>query len=795
MNLQLLATLLVFIGNLIIAIIVLLYGKQNKARLYFVIMQSGLIGWITTLYIIFNIKLDSIILDTLAKINFSFGILIGIGLLKFTYNFPDDAGLKTKFLNINRILTVINLFLLSGSVFGLIVSGVEVSHDSIKTIRGPFYTVFFITLMLTIFTSLVILSVKYRSSGSGNKKNQIKYIFLGVLLTAIVAITTNLVIPFVSGISDYGYLGTLSTLFIVGGAGYAIVRHQFLDVKIILGRITYFTLVGMITYISFYLVIGLHLRLFNNLYNTGAYILGFAISIFYVILYNSINSFIRNKITSTLINPGFDPNETINELNKRLSKLLDYKSISEAVLTTLSKTIRSSYEALLLTPAEGSFQLLEGTKKKDLNISTLERCIYIWKTIGNYPIVYERVKDDTPYEFRNMKVWLKDVIEEMERSGIRVIVPLAEEKGIIGMLILGEKDADSMYSSIEVNFLDNLADTVSLAVNRSLLYTEVQDLNINLQKKVDSATADLKDKNVKLGDALAKLEEARRQERDMIDVMGHELRTPITIVRNALSVLDTLVKIGEGKVEPKKLTEYVDMSLESARRELALVETLLSATKIEATRMQVSREKVDMLDVIHDGIEGQKHQAEAKGLEIKFTKPEGEYYGYADRLRIQEVMDNLLSNAVKYTQQGYVEISINKIEKDGMIKVSIKDTGMGISEDDIKNLGKKFFRAKQYINEKEAVVRPGGTGLGLYVVFGLVDKMGGKIEIQSELGKGSIFSFIIPLYTNQKQEIITEKFSKDRVSRLDPKVEAELRKEEVEKTDDKNKSEDKILTP
>ena len=91
-----------------------------------------------------------------------------------------------------------------------------------------------------------------------------------------------------------------------------------------------------------------------------------------------------------------------------------------------------------------------------------------------------------------------------------------------------------------------------------------------------------------------------------------------------------------------------------------------------------------------------------------------------------------------------------------MVQVSVVDTGEGISEEDIKNLGKKFYRATNYIESDESddfdIVRPGGTGLGLYVTFNLIGKMGGDIRVESELGKGSKFIFTLPKYAGQKVE-------------------------------------------
>lgn len=263
-----------------------------------------------------------------------------------------------------------------------------------------------------------------------------------------------------------------------------------------------------------------------------------------------------------------------------------------------------------------------------------------------------------------------------------------------------------------------------------------------------------------LENALHDLKEIRRRERDMIDVMGHELRTPITIVRNALHVLDSDFKNNNGVITEEKLGKYLEMGIESTRREMSLIETMLAATKIEGNRIQLSLTKIDMLDVINDSLEAHKHTAKSKGLKMIYNPPaDKEFFSFADRVRTQEVMDNLLGNSVKYTAKGQIEITIK--EEKNMCRIDIKDTGVGIGKYDLEKLGKKFFRAKQLMQDESTEVHPGGTGLGLYVTFELINIMNGKKWIESEPGKGSTFSFALPLFAGQKNKEYDQTFMED----------------------------------
>jgi signal transduction histidine kinase len=145
--------------------------------------------------------------------------------------------------------------------------------------------------------------------------------------------------------------------------------------------------------------------------------------------------------------------------------------------------------------------------------------------------------------------------------------------------------------------------------------------------------------------------------------------------------------------------------------------------------------------------------AESKGLELINEIPDEEILLIADRIRIQQVLDNLVSNALKYTKYGKVTIKLE--QSDDTVTMSVTDTGEGISAEDLNKLGQKFFRVKNFVKSEgklgdRQIVRPGGTGIGLYVVFQLVKAMQGKIEVTSQLGEGSTFSVILPRYSPEK---------------------------------------------
>lgn len=338
--------------------------------------------------------------------------------------------------------------------------------------------------------------------------------------------------------------------------------------------------------------------------------------------------------------------------------------------------------------------------------------------------------------------------------GINTIVntPIKTRNKTVGVMsFFLSFDNDEEIRTTEFDLMQTFAYQVGIGLENARLFNQYQELTKELAIKNEQ------------------LEDYAEKEKDILDIMGHELRTPITIVRNSLSFLKMMVQ--GGKASPEKVNHYIDVALRSAKREINIIETMLAATKVEADKIEIFRSQVNTKEIIDEALLGQKTNADKKGLVINVEIPENIPNIFMDRSRGQEIVDNFLSNAVKYTQQGAVTI---RLEEEGdFVRFNIIDTGMGIPKSEMESLGKKFHRIKQHISEKPEggvkdskgnddtakekrlynVVRPGGTGLGLYVTFNLVKLHGGVVKVTSEIGKGSNFSFTMPKFVGQESEV------------------------------------------
>lgn len=530
-----------------------------------------------------------------------------------------------------------------------------------------------------------------------------------------------------------------------------------MSTKLILSRFVYTLLLAVVPYAVFHIVILLQNLIFGSVYDNGALISGYFYSVAFIYIFSEANKNIEGLVKKMFYSSEVNPQEEKTKLTKLLDKNLDIESIINGAKNLLEKVYGTKTCVLVMK---------ENEVLKQYSIIT-ESC-----EIDNKIGIIQKIEKPV---IRDELVYLNGERKELEnffkKLDIQCLIPftIKENFGWDVFFALGDKRDGSNYSIQDIDYIKSISSVMSAALQRAFLHKQVQDFNDTLKQKVDEQIKDLKEK-------IEQVNEARRKEHDMLDIMGHELRTPMTIIKNYYVLLPKLLEkmnLDKSNEEnSKKYDSYMATMGENIVREIKLINTLLSATKLDDGRLELNLEPVDIIDVVEDGIEGQRKHAEDKQLDINFEKPDNfsDYPKvFADRVRIQEVMDNLLNNAVKYTEKGSVTVRLNKDDK--LVKVEVHDTGVGISEDDIKKLGKKFYRSNQYIMEREksaSLVRPGGTGLGLFVTFGLVEAMGGKVDIKSELGKGSVFSYTVPLATEEQLEVKSDKgkFSGNMFERL-----------------------------
>ena len=360
----------------------------------------------------------------------------------------------------------------------------------------------------------------------------------------------------------------------------------------------------------------------------------------------------------------------------------------------------------------------------------------------NYRITSWNKAAEKMYGYKAEEVIGKEISEvvkvefpDLTREQVRQIL---QEKGFWkGEAIHYNRFGEKIYVSSSLSIIRD--------INGNPIGTVGINRDITEQKKAEEK---LKLYAEQLELANAQLQELNKLKSEFLANTSHELRTPLN------SIIGFLNLIKEGLYESKEeMMQFVDNALMSARHLLNIINDILDIAKIEAGKLELTIEDVEVSELLQEVWTLSHVQAEQKKLEYRVIYPEKPIFIRGDRNRLKQILLNLIGNAIKFTHKGGITVKAEVFEEKGHCQFSVIDTGIGISKEKQAKLFQKFVQADGTTTRKY-----GGTGLGLAITKSLVEIMGGVIELFSEgEGKGTTVTFTIPLSTKSFDKEITIK--------------------------------------
>jgi len=227
--------------------------------------------------------------------------------------------------------------------------------------------------------------------------------------------------------------------------------------------------------------------------------------------------------------------------------------------------------------------------------------------------------------------------------------------------------------------------------------------------------------------------EADRAKSEFVSNVSHELRTPMTSIKGYTDLLHASA-VGEVNAEQKR---FLSIIKSNADRLTTLINDLLDISRTEAGRIELEFKPLQMGEIVLEVANSFRGQMESKGLEFLVDIPDNLGKVRGDRGRITQILTNLIANAYHYTLEGSIKVSLSQV--DNVLKVDVADTGIGIAPGDQGKIFDRFYRA-----DNSLVQETTGTGLGLSIVKMFVEMHGGRVWVESEPGKGSSFTFVLP---------------------------------------------------
>ncbi len=396
----------------------------------------------------------------------------------------------------------------------------------------------------------------------------------------------------------------------------------------------------------------------------------------------------------------------MQHIDRQLNATLDYREVMSQTLDWALRITRANIGLIAAYHDEGDgepglqFLAHKGYPEEIINryqedaLWPLNRGLIGWTVRQGKPSPVTDVTQDPHYE--------------PSPPGIRaqLTIPIRRENRVIGVLALESEDP-SCFNDESIESINRLIEHAAIAIDNARLFQQVQRAN---QAKTE-----------------------------FISFVSHELKQPMTSMKG---YIDLLMKGLAGPLTDQQMM-FLQVVRSNVERMNRLVSDLLDISRLEAGRLRLDMRTIHPEAVSEDAINAFRQPIEAKGQHLQVEIESDLPAIYGDHGRLVQVLTNLLSNAHKYTPEGgRIIFRLYRWEEEGIhyVRWDVIDSGIGISEEDMKRLFTKFFRSS---NPRVRDIK--GTGLGLTISRRIVELHGGRIEVQSELNKGSTFSILIPV--------------------------------------------------
>lgn len=672
----------------------------------------------------------------LGKISFSSAILIGLFMWLFVYKYLDE---DKRFSNLlNAFSYIIVPILVIASWTDLIVKDVTIIEADNKIDYGLLHPYFGVILLLIFGMILVELRRKFIRH-IGQEKLQMSYLAWGFTITAFLSLSTNFIIPLITGSSYYSRFGPISTIFFLAFTTFAIVKLRLFGIRFIIGRIIHLISLSLIGFASFYIVLNIQISLWDDVFSAGAYLTGIIFAVVFTIIYWQLYKLLNKYIEKNIVNFQYSPEEEIGRFAEKVSTTLDFNEIQNSLIQILKDKLQITEISIHLLDKEDQVFVSSNIK---LTPNEIVNIFHYWAVTQNHKILIKSEIENTNHLDENPS--LNEIYEMMAKGSIEIIFPFSDTKQFSGLLYVGLKKDNEGYTAQDIEFITKIIETASAAFSRSLLYNEVQKFNETLQDKVEEATEEIQEQK-------EQIEDAYKAERDRMNILSHELRTPLGTARNAVSMLKMYFDSGKFTTDKEAVDKGFSLAMENLRREVVLLERIFTVSQIRSGTINIRTDKVNCNKVIEKILTDFRHIADKKGVQVVVNLPQAEIEINSDLAKVTEIIGNIFENSAKYTNTGTITISLDDLGD--KVKFSVVDTGIGIPKEEIPKLGQQeYYKINTYLqsslkNTSMPLTRPDGTGMGMFVIRNLIKLLNAELVIESEEGKGTKMEVIFPKNT------------------------------------------------
>ena len=705
MTLHSLLPLIALLLNVLLAVITLVRNPGSRLNRVFAYFVTGMAVWNVGTFMLRRAP------DEIAATFWEIVIHAGVVLLPaFYYHFvliflESTTQHRPSLVVVYLLAAFFSVVNLSGSP--LFTQGVKWTYWGWTPAIGPLYYLFFPYFFGFLIYGLSHLVKAYRGVDSSFRRNRATLILLGTLVSVaggFIDIARFLLARVVPAAELVYPMGIPANMVFALMLGTSIVRYRLFDVNVAVKKgAIYLVLWGVLTSV---LVLAEQYADWEQMNPLWVILpLGFIMTL----LVSPLGQRLEGSIERLMFSRRRGCYETLLDLSKRMSTILDFGRLMETLVHGLVRGVPLTHCALMIYDAARSAFVIY---REETNIGEgatvtmipVDSPIVQWLNQTGRVLVKEEVKLNP-----EIAEYFETAEGELEEIHAALIVPLKIENKLTGILLVGEKLSGEIFDGQELEVLAVLANQVAISLENARLYEELSASN-------------------------AQLMQASRLKSQFLASMSHELRTPLNSIIGFSKVLLNRL---DGDLSERQET-YIRSVHNSGTHLLQLINGILDFSRIEAGKLEMMSEELDLHELIDECIESSMPLARGKQLKLEKNIPLELPRLVADRTKVKQILLNLLSNAIKFTTQGRVLVGVQAEPE--AVRVRVSDTGIGIRAEDLARLFEPFQQL-----DNPVARGAGGTGLGLAISKKFVELHGGRIWAESRENQGSTFQFTLPL--------------------------------------------------
>jgi signal transduction histidine kinase len=665
------------------------------------------------------------------RVHYTGAILIPTFFLHFVFKFVNRK-ISWALISLYGVATL----LIITSFAGLLADTAPKQPFNYYTKVAPFYPVFVAFFSTAVIYAHYLLAKEYRKA-SDIQRGQVKYLFIGSGI-GFAGGSTAFFPVFDWPIFPYGmYLVALYTAIV----GYSIIRYRLMDITTVIHKTVMWAAMSSLIILPagglFYFASGW----IRSLSPVQLFLL---VAAFTLLLIPYIKV-VQPRIDHLFQRRKHDLQKILQDFIHEIAALKSLDELVNKLQTTIASVLYPEQTSIILLDVKAEMRKPFRVSGLPATFSAGRHATFLaWLEHENDVVEMDLIEADP--RFLKIKEKARQYFGDVQG---KLAVPLTHDAKLLGIINLGPKKNLKPYTGLDLDFLSHLKIEASIAFSNALLFDDVRKMSeelkqwaAELERKVDARTKELAESKQEVEKAYAKLKELDAIKTQFFANVSHELRTPLTLI---MAPIESMLKGEIGELAPTQ-QGHVQIMHQNSLRLLKMINTLLDLAKIDAGKMQLALDQVNLTEFIKGIVASVSPMAEKKQIRLSFVG-NGLPDVVCDKEKVERVLLNLVFNSLKFTEPGgAVTVRCGKARPDeaagqpDCVAVSVTDTGIGFPKEYRTRIFERFSQVDASASRKYE-----GSGIGLSLAKELVELHSGRIWAESEPGKGTVMTFTLPM--------------------------------------------------